>query len=265
MQLTYAQKLEFYRKGYVRIPGVVPVVMVDAAVKAINHSFGNGIDPEKMITFQAQSFCPELRQASEIIDLYNRTPVRPLAESMIGEGKVDPVSRGQIAVRFPLLDDPPPAPRPHLDGRYSPHNGVPAGELRSFTMLVGIALSDVTAEYAGNLAVWPGTHRLYEQYFRDNGADILQRGGAEGMPPVVMPQPEQMIARVGDAILVHYQVAHCATPNVSPHPRYAVYFRLHHVDHRAQRFEALSDIWREWDGMREIAAQQQRGVAADGV
>ena len=64
MQLTYAQKLEFYKKGYVRIPGVVPVVMVDAAVKAINHSFGNGIDPEKMITFQAQSFCPELRQAS---------------------------------------------------------------------------------------------------------------------------------------------------------------------------------------------------------
>ena len=90
MQLTYAQKLEFYRKGYVRIPGVVPVVMVDAAVKAINHSFGNGIDPEKMITFQAQSFCPELRQASEIIDLYNWTPVRPLAESMIGEGKVEP-------------------------------------------------------------------------------------------------------------------------------------------------------------------------------
>ena len=102
MQLTYAQKLEFYRKGYVRIPGVVPVVMVDAAVKAINHSFGNGIDPEKMITFQAQSFCPELRQASEIIDLYNRTPVRPLAESMIGEGKVDQVSRGRSPSASPF-------------------------------------------------------------------------------------------------------------------------------------------------------------------
>ena len=101
MQLTYAQKLEFYKKGYVRIPGVVPTVMVDAAVKAINHSFGNGIDPAKMITFQAQTFCPELRQAPEIIDLYNRTPVKALAESMIGAGKVSPVARGQIAVRFP--------------------------------------------------------------------------------------------------------------------------------------------------------------------
>ena len=262
MQLTYAQKLEFYKKGYVRMPGVVPAVMVNAAVKAINHSFGKGIDPAKMITFQAQTFCPELRDAAEIIDLYNRTPVKALAESMIGAGKVSPVARGQIAVRFPLLDDPPPALRPHLDGLYSPHNGVPAGELRSFTLLVGIALSDVTTAYAGNLAVWPGTHRLYEDYFRDNGTDILQRDGAEGMPPIVMPQPELMIARAGDAFLVHYQVAHTAAPNVSPHPRYAIYFRLHHVDHEAQRFEALTDIWMEWDGMREIVAQQQQRVPA---
>ncbi|MCY4410383.1 MAG: hypothetical protein OXC27_07955, partial [Caldilineaceae bacterium] len=82
MHLTYAQKMEFYNKGYVRVPGVVPGVMVDAAVKAINHSFGNGIDPSQMTTFNAQSFCPELRQAPEITDLYNRSPVKLLAESM---------------------------------------------------------------------------------------------------------------------------------------------------------------------------------------
>ena len=260
MKVTHAQKLELYKKGYVQIPGAVPGVMVDTAVKAINHSFGKGIDPAKMITFQAQSFCPELRQAPEITDLYNKTPVKQLAESMIGAGKVNHVERGQIAVRFPLLDDPPPALRPHLDGRYSPHNGVPAGELRRFTMLVGIALSDVSSDYAGNLAVWPGTHRLYEQYFNQNGHDILMRGGAEGMPPINMPQPHMLTARAGDAFLVHYQIAHCAAPNVSPHPRYAIYFRLQHVDLRAQLFEALTDIWLEWDGMREIVAQHGEPV-----
>ena len=30
--------------------------------------------------------------------------------------------------------DPPPAPRPHLDGMHSPNNGVPAGEIYSFTV-----------------------------------------------------------------------------------------------------------------------------------
>ena len=262
MRVPHAQRLEFYEKGYVRIPGAVPAVMVDAAVKAINHSFGNGIDPAKMITFQSQSFCPELRQAAEITDLYNRTPVKLLAESLIGAGKVNPVEGGQIAVRFPLLDDPPPAPRPHLDGRYSPHNGVPAGELHSFTMLVGIALSDVTTDYAGNLVVWPGTHRSFERYFRENGHDLMTRGDAVEMPPIEMPQPQMMTARAGDAFLVHYQVAHTAAPNVSSHPRYAIYFRLSHVDHKAQMLESLTDIWLEWDGMREIAAQRSEPAPA---
>ena len=260
MKVTHAQKLELYEKGYVRIPGAVPRVMVDAAVKAINHSFGNGIDPTQMTTFQSRSFCPELREAPEIVDLYNRTPVKELAESLIGTGKLNPVTAGQIAVRFPLLDDPPPALRPHLDGRYSPHNGVPAGQLRSFTMLVGIALSEVTTGYAGNLAVWPGTHRYFEQYFSDNGTDLMTRGDAVAMPPIDMPQPQQMNAQPGDAFLVHYQVAHTAAPNVSPHLRYAIYFRLRHVDHQDQRLETLTDIWREWDGMRVIVAQHGEPV-----
>ena len=33
-------------------------VMVDTAVKAINHSFGKGIDPAKMITFQVTVILP---------------------------------------------------------------------------------------------------------------------------------------------------------------------------------------------------------------
>ncbi len=41
MKVTHAQKMEFYKKGYVRVPGVVPSVMVDAAVKAINHSLSS--------------------------------------------------------------------------------------------------------------------------------------------------------------------------------------------------------------------------------
>ena len=51
MKITHAQKLELYEKGFVHIPGAVPSVMVDAAVKAINHAFGNGIDPARTIDF----------------------------------------------------------------------------------------------------------------------------------------------------------------------------------------------------------------------
>jgi ectoine hydroxylase-related dioxygenase (phytanoyl-CoA dioxygenase family) len=248
MQLTYAQKQEFYKNGYVKLPGVVPQVMIDAAVRAINASVGQGIDPAQVPIYQSRSFCPELQREPVITDLFNKTPALGLAESMIGVGKIQPVGAGQIALRFPTLQDPPAAPRPHLDGMYTPTNGVPAGTIRNFTMLLGVALSDVTMPYAGNLTIWPGTHHIYEQYFRENGPEAL----LNGMPPVTIPEPVQLLAKAGDIIMAHYELAHGVAQNVSSHPRYAIYFRLYHVDHDQHGHETMADIWREWEGMKGI-------------
>jgi ectoine hydroxylase-related dioxygenase (phytanoyl-CoA dioxygenase family) len=248
MQLTYTQKQEFYQTGYVKIPGVVPQVMIDAAVRAINASVGQGIDPAQVPIYQSRSFCPELQHEAVITDLFNKTPASALAESLIGVGKVQPVGAGQIALRFPTLQDPPAPPRPHLDGMYTPTNGVTAGTIRNFTMLLGIALSDVTTPYAGNLTVWPGTHHIYEKYFRENGPEAL----LNGMPPVEIPEPVQLFAKAGDMIMAHYELAHGVAQNVSPHPRFAIYFRLFHVDHDQHGHETMSDIWREWEGMGGI-------------
>jgi len=250
MQLTHAQKQQLYTDGYVKIPGVVPPVMVDAAVRAINSSLGEGVDPTQVITYRSRSFCPELQQAPVITALINKTPTLTLAESAIGVGKIKPVEAGQIALRFPTLQDPPAPPRPHLDGMYTPTNGVPAGTIRNFTMLLGVALSDVTTTFAGNLTIWPGTHTIYERYFREHGPQAL----LNGMPPVDLPEPTQLLARAGDIILAHYELAHGVATNVSPHVRYAIYFRLYHVDHDLHGHATMADIWREWEGMREVTA-----------
>lgn len=250
MQLTYAQKREFYQNGYIKIPGVVPPVMIDAAVRAINASLGQGMDPAQVPIYQARSFCPELQREPVIIDLFNKTPALPLAESLIGIGKIQPVGASQIALRFPILQDPPSPPRPHLDGMHTPTNGVPAGTIRNFTMLLGVALSDVTMPYAGNLTVWPGTHHLYEQYFRENGPQAL----LNGMPPVALPEPVQVLAKAGDIIMAHYELAHGVAQNVSPHPRFAIYFRLYHIDHDHYSQDAMTNIWREWEGMKGIVS-----------
>ena len=115
-------------------------------------------------------------------------------------------------------------------------------------MLLGVALSDVQQPFAGNLTLWPGTHNIYQEYFRKRGPEAL----LEGMPKVDLPDPEQQMVRAGDVVLVHYQVGHGAAINVSPHTRYAIYFRLKHVDHDAHELETMSDIWMEWEGMREF-------------
>ena len=164
---------------------------------------------------------------------------------------------GQIALRFPTRQDPPPQPGGHLDGMYSPHNGVPKGEIHNFTMLVGVVLSDVDAPFSGNFTVWPGTHHVYERYFAEQGPQSL----LEGMPKVEVPQPVQTTARAGDVFLVHYQVAHGAAVNVSPHTRYAIYFRLTHVDHDTRKWETMTDIWLDWEGMRDVVAEQKEKVS----
>jgi hypothetical protein len=245
--LNHAQRAHLFEHGYVHIPGVVPRVMIDAAMNAINGSLGRGIDPAQLIKFQAQSFCPELQREAVITDLFNRTPAADYARQLIGEIKA--VSGAQIALRFPTPGDPPTVHGPHLDGMYTPTNGVPAGTIASFTMLLGVMLSDVPEPFMGNLAVWPGTHRIFERYFCEHGPEAL----LEGMPPIEMPKPVQMLGRAGDIVLCHYQLAHTIAQNASPHIRYALYFRLHETQHAANWKQAMTDIWLEWAGMRDFS------------
>lgn len=253
MQLSNAQKQALYEQGYVKIPDVIPKVMVNAALQAINHSLGEGMNAEEMATLRAQSYCRELQTAPVITDLLNKTPAWSLAESVIGS--MQPVHSAQIALRFPTLQDPPAPPHPHLDGMHTPTNGVPKGQILNFTMLLGVVLSDVSLPFAGNLAVWPGTHHLYEQYFREHGWESL----LDGIPPVDLPQPQQLTAQVGDVVLCHYQLAHGITPNVSPNIRYAIYFRLYHSEHEVYDKQSMTDIWLEWPGMQDITGRPALG------
>ena len=131
---------------------------------------------------------------------------------------------------------------------YTPTNGVPKGTISNFTALVGVVLSDIPDADMGNLTVWPGSHLQYEQYFRDRGPEAL----LNGMPDVPLSDPVQLTGQPGDAVLCHYQLGHGIAGNSSPDIRYAIYFRLKHVEHDAVHWECMTDIWREWAGMRDV-------------
>jgi ectoine hydroxylase-related dioxygenase (phytanoyl-CoA dioxygenase family) len=131
---------------------------------------------------------------------------------------------------------------------YTPSNSVPKGTISNFTALVGVVLSDIPRADMGNLTVWPGSHLQYEQYFRDSGPEAL----LNGMPDVAQSDPVQLTGQPGDAVLCHYQLGHGIAGNSSPDIRYAIYFRLKHVEHDAVHWECMTDIWREWAGMRDV-------------
>jgi hypothetical protein len=249
LQLGDTDRRALVDDGYLLVPGAVPAARVEAALKVINHSLGEqGIAKDALWTMRAQTFCPELVAAPPILDLYRDTPLRALAEAAIGAGDVAEPTTGQIALRFPQAEATPRSdPYPHIDGMPGPLNGVTAGTLYHFTALGAVFLSDVTMPFRGNFTVWPGSHRALEAHFRAHGTDEL----LQGFPRVPLSAPRQLTARAGDILLAHHQLAHGAAPNLGPHVRYAVFFRLAHRAHDPTSTASMKDIWREWTGLRE--------------
>jgi hypothetical protein len=252
MTLSEAQHAAFYRDGHIKLAGAVSREQIEPALNAIHADLGRGLDPARIDEFHARSFCPELRNAAPILDLFRATPARRFADALLAPGRVREPSMAQIALRFPLADRAlarQPSLRPHVDGSYGPANGVRPGQVAHFTLLCMVALSDVSTDFAGNFTVWPGSHHLYERYFQTHGPREMMRGTPrlEQLPP-----PLQLQVRTGDLVLAHYQLGHTGAPNLSAHIRYAVFFRLYHEQHDADSLDILTDIWREFPALQRF-------------
>ncbi len=255
--LSPAERREFHDKGYLVLPGAVPEAAVRRVRRAINHSLGEeGMAKEDLPRMRSQSYCSEPRSGAAVTDLVTRTSVWAASESLMGEGAVQPPKGGQVALRFPSAPgtDPGP-PRGHLDGLGSGANGMERGVYtRGFTALAVVLLCDLSESFSGNFTVWPGTHRFFESHFREVGHEIL----GDGMPRVDLPaDPVQITGRRGDVVITHHQLVHTAAPNASDDIRYAAIFRLRHTDIEAIGFDAFTDIWLEWAGVREAMAEAE--------
>jgi hypothetical protein len=163
--LTDSERDSLRERGYVVLPGVVCQSPVRGPPSARSAPPSAAACARKTFPVRATSFCPELQKADVILDLFRDTPASDAAASLLGSEGLERVTTGQIALSFPSEKDTRP-PHPHLDGLYTPDNGVPAGSVLSFTMLAGLVLSDVATPDAGNLIAWPGSHRILEAYFR---------------------------------------------------------------------------------------------------
>jgi len=249
LRLTQAQKQTLYRDGYLHLHGLVPPAMVDDALHAINHHIGSaGLPPDMLQQFGYRSFCPELTDQSVITDVFNK-PIRPIADQLLGEDATPVARSAQIAIRFPRKPaskpgSAPDSPRAHIDG----FNEAADGKYVPFNLLAGVMLSDVAGSGRGNLTVWPGSHHLAEAYFREHGLPRVR----DFTPPLDTIEPVEVHAAPGDVVLAHYQLCHTAGPNHSPHPRYALFFRVSKVGHDKKNLSCYTDIWQAWDGMKDI-------------
>ncbi|GGH62533.1 hypothetical protein GCM10008014_39070 [Paenibacillus silvae] len=250
MKLNYYQKMDIFERGYVRIPGVVPKIMIEEALKAINHTMGKGnVSPD----YTGSNYFDQLANSPVITDLLRKSPAWSLIESLIGEGNLADYYGSQIALRFPTYEELPVKYTPHMDGILKVNEGL----VENFTLLAGVLLRDVPEENMGNFTVYPGSHQLYEKYFKEKGPDILFTDESFSRQHysdhVSLPDPVQITGNAGDLIISHYQLIHEGGPNISDQIRYATYYRVYHKDFTEDNWRsALTNLWMYLPGMQDI-------------
>ena len=109
-------------------------------------------------------------------------------------------------------------------------------------------MTDQTSLDAGNLCVWPGSHRKVAAYLRERGPDALV--GSAPYPPVDLDLPRQVTGRAGDVLLAHYMLGHNMGGNTTSTTREVLYFRMRRNEHRARWRDAVQDPLFEFEPVK---------------
>jgi hypothetical protein len=235
-------QIRLRRDGYALFRNLCPEPIVSSARLAIDHDLATNYDPSRQVEYDHLSYCPALRCSPLLMALLLESGITAKLDEVIGFHRLR-YGACQIALRK-AGNAPEPYPlEPHIDGLPMPFNGVPSNILVSnFTVLVGVYLSPVRTEFAGNFTVWPGSHHVLQAHFREHGRKALRNG----MPQIPLGEPVQLMTESSDVVLCHYGLAHTAAVNLSAVDRYAVYFRLWLRGIKYRRWHFMTHIWRGW-------------------
>jgi ectoine hydroxylase-related dioxygenase (phytanoyl-CoA dioxygenase family) len=225
------------RDGWALFPAAVPIDLVAAATHAIHIDRAHNHDDKRQSEYDNVSYCPNLRDQPPIEQLLTQSAARTIVDRALGWNEIAH-DHGQIAIRQAHNVDEPLPPEPHIDGIGGGRNGA----ISNFTALIGVFLTTVATEFAGNFTVWPGSHHRLEAYFRERGREAMH----EGMPQIELGAPVQLFANPGDVVLCHYQLAHAAAVNLSSNDRIAIFFRVWLKGIDSRRWELLTNIWDGW-------------------
>lgn len=253
-KLSQSQRVSFMRNGFLQIRDAVPMKLVNAALRRINHELGV---PGRMIdggVEGAAKLAGNTSNCEDILNLFNLSDAHGYAEALIGPGRVAAPQGAQIALRFPELGE----PREPLGTEWHT-DGMRQGQLHPFSLLVGVTLSDVREPNAGNFTVFPGSHINLQHLLRENGtldgyADQCVKAESvwgEGTLPD-LGTPVQLLASRGDIVLAHPNLAHRGGLNFSPDVRYQIYFRLKHVHYAALQPQAHENLWIDLEGLQDL-------------
>jgi len=217
--------------GYVVVAKVVPASLCDLALARIDALLEATPPPAGQ---PGHNYWLDTESEPELRALLTDSPALALAEGLTSPRRIARPSFLQVALTFPPYQHIP--ARGHIDG-LTPTE--PDGRPGTFTLLMGVILSDQTKPMMGNLIVWPGTHCPLAVYLRENGPDAILE--SRGYPPIHHGQPVTVAGDVGDVIFAHYLLSHNSGGNTSDVVRRTVYFRVKVEGHDGSWRQFVSD------------------------
>jgi len=204
MPLTIDELTTFTTNGMVIRRDAVPLELVNRAHFLITEWYRSDMDDSRLVDYTRRTFAPELGNHPDILALLDRSGVTDLIGELVGdfcpsrphnpdscpENELHKASRTSITSTE--------SPAPHLD---------PA-ELRTFSLLVGVVLSDITDAAGVRCATSRrppsrrnGSARMVARHHRSS-APIYRRERA--LPSLGVP---------GDVLLMHHLVPHAVGRN----------------------------------------------------
>jgi hypothetical protein len=246
--VTAQERADFIRDGIIVRRGFVPSGLINQARSRIDDWYHTEMCPDLVDSYTQRTFAPDLSGHPDLLALFHDSGVSDLVTSLIPA--VQPVSTTQIQIRVPDSEtttaQPPKAM--HVDGVACPH--LDPAELRTFTLLAGVVLSEVSDPQSGALRFVPGGHHHMAKWFQSEWS----MGMTEQVPPHIdSERGTPLLGQPGDVLLMHHLVPHAVGRNTSGTPRVMAYFRVSHARHADQRLEALRDPWLEYPTLRPVA------------
>lgn len=293
MPLPSTAKYNILTEGYAIFENIIPLDIINSASAAISkmivesENFGQSSNSLKLkaekddrISELDPFFTSGSSNHKDILALYYASPIYNLVESLLHNetvnrsdiltGKIQfhpRVHGAQVAFRFSQA-------RPlHFTGKLGGMgwhiDGMDKGKYGSFSLLIGVALNDQLADFAGNFCVHPGSHYTLQSYIKQYAAACDDSFVDNNDPTAIqahrlqavamlrnmkqnLGEPVQVKLRKGDVVFVLHKIAHRGGPNYSQDVRKMVFFRLSHRNIAEIKKLALDDIWLEYEGMRDI-------------
>ncbi|WP_203861455.1 phytanoyl-CoA dioxygenase family protein [Plantactinospora mayteni] len=246
--MTQQEMAEFVREGAIIRRNFVPSDLVNRARSLIDDWYRRELQPDLIESYTQRTFAPGLGTHPDVLALFHRSGVADLVESLVPD--TQPVSTTQIQIRVPdaVTGVTQSAKAMHVDGVSCPH--LDPAELRTFTLLVGIVLSEVNERDSGALRYVPGGHLRMAEWFSTEWSV----GMTDQVPPHIDGEEgTPLLGQPGDVLLMHHLVPHAVGQNSSTAPRVMAYFRVAHTRHAHQRLQALRDPWLEYAPLRSFA------------